>query len=171
VRKHPEARPTHMGDELMTTEYWRPVKDYEGLYEVSNLGSVRSMDRSIHTKTGVRHWQGKLLKPRIGSGGYALVSLYHAGRVIHPRIHVLVLETFVGPRPAPDYDCCHNDGNAANNSLCNLRWDTRRENHADLVRHGTAWFCDPAKVEAQRERCRANIKKIHLMRFTVNAQQ
>lgn len=150
----------------MSTEYWKPVVGYEGLYEVSNQGRARSLARCVHTKTGVRQWKGRVLKPRIGSGGYALVSLYDRERVLHVRVHVLVLETFVGPRPAKNYDCCHNDGNVTNNALNNLRWDTRKENHADLVRHGTAWFLDPLKLEAQRDRCRANITKLHLMRST-----
>lgn len=51
-------------------------------------------------------------------------------------VHHLVLETFVGPRP-PGLEACHNDGNASNNELGNLRWDDRRGNMADAIRHGT----------------------------------
>jgi len=135
-------------------ELWRPVVGYEGLYEVSNMGRVRSLDRTIKNSRGLYKLKGKLMKPRQGSGGYFLVSFYDVGRITHKRVHVLVLETFIGNRPSPQHDACHNDGNPANNSLNNLRWDSRKENIKDLVKHGTAWFLDPAKLEAQRERCR-----------------
>ena len=137
-------------------EVWQPVQGYEGLYEVSDQGRVRSLDRTIRTSRGAYRLKGKLLKPRKGSGGYMLVSFYDVSRRAHKRVHVLVLETFLGDRPSSQHDACHNDGNPGNNALCNLRWDTRKENHRDLVRHGTAWFLDPIKLEAQRERCRQN---------------
>ena len=140
----------------MTTsvEVWKPVVGYEGLYEVSDQGRVRSLDRTIKSAKGFYNLNGKLLKPRKGSGGYYLVSFYNSGNCSHKRIHVVVLEAFAGNRPSPQHDACHNDGDPANNALVNLRWDTRKENHKDLVRHGTAWFLDPIKLEAQRERCR-----------------
>jgi hypothetical protein len=50
--------------------------------------------------------------------------------------HRLILLTFVGPCP-PGMECCHNDGNGSNNVLSNLRWDTRKSNRADSLRHGT----------------------------------
>ncbi len=50
-------------------------------------------------------------------------------------VHRLVLEAFVGPCP-PGLECCHEDGNSANNATTNLRWDTHQSNVADMVRHG-----------------------------------
>lgn len=141
-------------------EVWQPIRGYEGLYEVSDQGRVRSLDRTVKNSRGVYRLKGKPLKPRKGSGGYLLVTLYAVSRRDHKRVHVLVLETFRGDRPSPRHDACHNDGNPGNNALANLRWDTRKENHRDLVRHGTAWFLDPEKLEAQRERCRqANYRR------------
>jgi hypothetical protein len=51
-------------------------------------------------------------------------------------VHTLVLEAFVGPC-LPGMECCHRDGNPANNRLDNLRWDTRAANRRDMLRHGT----------------------------------
>ena len=141
-------------------EVWQPIKGYEGLYEVSDQGRVRSLNRTIKNSRGTYRLKGKTLSPRKGSGGYCLVTLYDVSRRSHQRVHVLVLETFRGARPSPKHDACHNDGNPANNALANLRWDTRKANHRDLVKHGTAWFLDPIKLEAQRERCRqANYRR------------
>jgi len=135
-------------------EVWQPVQGYEGLYEVSDQGQVRSLDRAIKNSKGTYRLKGKLLRPRKGSGDYMLVTLYDVTRRAHKRVHVLVLETFKGDRPSPRHDACHNNGDPSDNALRNLRWDTRKENHRDLVKHGTAWFLDPEKLEAQRERCR-----------------
>jgi hypothetical protein len=54
------------------------------------------------------------------------------------RVAPLVLEAFVGPRP-PGMDCCHDDGDSTNDALSNLRWDTKRANQADTLRHGRHW--------------------------------
>jgi hypothetical protein len=110
----------------MTTETWLPVVGYEGLYEVSDLGRVRS----AHGRSGWRvlksfNWEN-----------YRGAVLCKAGRQRQRRVHHLVAEAFIGPRP-PGHDCCHNDGNGSNNALINLRWDTRAGNLADRVEHGT----------------------------------
>lgn len=114
-------------------EEWRPVAGYEGSYEVSDHGNVRSIDRMIINKIGYKQrYRGKLLAPRATAEGYLRVGLPHADK----RIHRLVLEAFVGPCPE-GMEACHNDGNPANNHLGNLRWDTPSANNYDQVRHGT----------------------------------
>lgn len=60
-----------------------------------------------------------------------------AGNVQYFPVHTLLLLTFVGPRPSQYYDSCHNDGNAKNNFIDNLRWDTKQANANDRVKHGT----------------------------------
>lgn len=69
---------------------------------------------------------------------YLRVGLSCEGKPIkwHP-VHSLVLHAFIGPRPTPQHDSCHTDGNARNNHLSNLRWDTRQANADDRMRHGT----------------------------------
>jgi hypothetical protein len=111
-------------------ERWLPVADYEGIYEVSDQGRVRSLDRTVpHGHTGTRRAAGKVLCPVIDSVGYPFV---HLGRrpQRRVRIHVLVLETFVGPRPSGLHGL-HRDDVKTNGRLSNLRWGTQSENIAD----------------------------------------
>ena len=104
-------------------ERWRAVPGWPG-YNVSNTGKVR----------GSRGW---VLSPYyLKRGGYAYVDLRQGGRRKNSRVHILVLEAFVGPRRAGQ-ECRHLDGNPANNCLENLRWGSPRENGADRVRHGS----------------------------------
>lgn len=110
-------------------ETWKrhPV---HGNYEVSDAGRVRRC--VAYSSTSV----GKILRPGKDKDGYRRVSLCEAGKSIaYKKVHVLVLETFVGLAP-PGHCGCHNDGDNTNNALVNLRWDTMKGNHADRERHG-----------------------------------
>lgn len=73
---------------------------------------------------------------REDGGGYLSVCLWKASKGHMRRVHQLVLETFVGPRPK-GMECRHLDGNKHNNHLKNLKWGTRSENQHDAVKHGT----------------------------------
>lgn len=120
-------------------ETWRSVVGYEGLYEVSDLGRVRSLDRVVDrpkTAGGPQRLRGRILRTTQRADGRLYVTLSKGGKVRPSRVSVLVLTAFVGPRPM-DLVGCHNDGNPANNSLSNLRWDTQSENMRDKGRHGT----------------------------------
>lgn len=112
---------------------------YEGRYEVSDRGSVRSLDRWVtYTggKLGARHLHlGKVLKVD-ERNGYALVPLSSNSKSRVAFVHRLVLEAFVGPRPI-GMEACHYDGDRQNNNVTNLRWDTRSNNVKDCLRHGT----------------------------------
>lgn len=102
-------------------ERWLPVVGYEGRYEVSDLGQVRRVG-------------GRLLKPgRVR--GHRHVSLCGDGKPRSVRLHLLVLEAFVGPRSA-GLEARHLDDDGDNNRLDNLCWGTRRENMLDRVRNG-----------------------------------
>lgn len=123
-------------DDTHTPEEWRPIVGHEGAYEVSDHGRVRSLDRIVHFPDGrKRRAAGRQLKPWLTTG-YPTVGIPGRDRNRKVFVHVLVLESFVGPRP-DGAACCHNDGNKQNNHLINLRWDTYSENNLDLVRHGT----------------------------------
>ena len=118
-------------------EVWKAVPGYEGRYEVSDQGRVRSLDRTVNQKsrwgtlyTSTR--KGQLLRPGRMPGGHLSVVI---GRGNSQCVHKLVLLAFVGP--APDkHECCHNNGNPADNRLENLRWGTRSENIKDAYAHG-----------------------------------
>lgn len=115
---------------MTTPEVWKSVPGYEGEYEVSSLGQVKSLDRI--DRGGKRFRKGTLLKPWVDDKGRPTVLL--AGK--NKRVCVLVLITFAGARPAGKV-ACHGDGNPSNNALSNLRWGTHSENAMDAVAHGT----------------------------------
>lgn len=120
-------------------EEWRPVHGWESLYEVSNLGRMRRLERRIVQSNGVvRKWTAALQQPWLNSNGYPtlmLSSVSHEPVRLNNLVHVAVLEAFVGPRPE-GMDACHWDGDRTNANLTNLRWGTRSENIADMIRHG-----------------------------------
>lgn len=117
------------------SEQWRPIPGYEGHYEVSSQGRVRSLARYTQ---GSRH---RLLTERVMSptlsNGYLAVQLVGDGRGKRKwHVHRLVALAFIGPKP-DGWDTCHGDGDRLNNSAENLRYDTRRANILDAVAHGT----------------------------------
>lgn len=102
---------------------WLPVVGYEGDYEVSDDGQVRSLLRA----------KPHVLRPGIMKrGGYPHVSLRGKTRTVH----TLMLEAFVGPRPAGDIHGCHKDDVPDHNVISNLEWGTRSKNYLDAVRNG-----------------------------------
>lgn len=118
------------------TERWLPVPGYEDLYEVSDLGRVRSVDRVIPRKTGLARYRGQVLKVWIRPSGYAQVVLSASGRQQSYLVHELVAAAFIGPRPGRLW-VAHNDGDPSNNAASNLRYDTPTGNHGDKRAHGT----------------------------------
>lgn len=133
------------------TEIWKAVVGFEGAYEVSNLGRVRSLDRTIHTvsRRGLAHTKrlkGRVLKPMINKKrhGYRYVNLHRDNEQTLRRVAGLVSAAFIGPRPADKYTC-HNDGIVTNDRADNLRYDTPKNNTADMEKHGTLLFGERQK--------------------------
>jgi hypothetical protein len=117
-------------------EEWRPVVGWEGMYEVSDQGRVRSLERTCPGRWGTRRVPSKMLTPSPNNHGVAAVGLYDGnGKRSTQRVCQLVLEAFVGPKPAK-LDCCHWNDDPSDNRLENLRWDTRSANQLDAVRNG-----------------------------------
>lgn len=122
---------------MSVEEEWRAVPGWEGLYEVSSFGRVRSLDRFVASSRGHQQMRrGRVLKPPLDRGGRRFVGLHRDGQVTQCKVYKLVLEAFVGPRPER-FDACHNDGNQLNDRLDNLRWASRSDNMLDAVKHGT----------------------------------
>lgn len=130
---------SRIGGRSRTKEEWRPVVGYEGRYEVSSLGRVRSVARSVwipatwRTAAYRRRERGRLLSPSRLRKGYRRVNLEGVAHSVHR----LVLEAFVGPCHE-GMEGCHCDGNPGNNAIDNLRWDTRKGNWDDRRKHGNA---------------------------------
>lgn len=113
--------------ENLLNEIWKPVKGYEGLYEVSNLGNVRSLDRYVMHGNRCCLLKGKPIVSFPNSRGYLRATLYKNGQGKKYFVHRLVAETFIpNPNNLPCID--HIDRNYLNNSTDNLRWCTQKEN-------------------------------------------
>lgn len=116
-------------------EIWSAVPGWEGIYEVSDRGQVRSLDRLVRRSDGSqRSFPGRLLKGSLDNNGYRQVDLCRPGARRVAFVHHLVLEAFVGFRP-DGMECRHLDGDTNNNELCNLAWGTPAENSKDRARH------------------------------------
>lgn len=117
------------------TEVWAPVPLYEGLYEVSDRGEVRSVERQLPDG---RHVQGFLLSQnRVGPDrSYFAVHLYRDNHRRARRVAGIVAEVFLGPCP-PGHEVRHMNGNSFDNRATNLAYGTSSQNHLDQVRHGT----------------------------------
>lgn len=120
-------------------EVWVPVEGFEGCYEISNLGRLKSMPRLRRNRYGiccpVGGANGKVIPGTSNKSSYVWFRLYGTDKARDVSAHCLVLESFVGPCPK-GMQGCHNDGNPRNNCLDNLRWDTPKNNQKDRERHG-----------------------------------
>lgn len=115
-------------------EEWRPVVGYEGFYEVSDQGRVRSLDheRPNSLTGGVSKHPGKILTPVANKGGH--VRVYMKGK--RHFVHRLVCRAFKGAPPVDRPLVLHWDGVPTNNRSDNLRWGSSSDNEADKLRHG-----------------------------------
>ena len=117
-------------------EIWKDIKGYEGLYQVSNLGRVRSMDRTVSTGKGIRTHRGKILKLHLdGKHNYYQVCLSKNNIVYTKQVHRLVAETFIS-RLDDTTQINHKDGNKKNNYVDNLEWCTQSENQIHALNFG-----------------------------------
>lgn len=106
-------------------EIWKDIKGYEGLYQVSNLGNVKSLEKRVNGKKCHRVFKEKQLKPIETNKGYLRVKLCHKGKISKARVHRLVAETFI---EKPNLEVNHINGDKKDNRLENLEWVTGKEN-------------------------------------------
>jgi hypothetical protein len=119
-------------------EVWSTIKDYEGLYEVSNMGRVRSLDREqsraiVGLETYIK--KGQVLSPRLQRQGYQLVALFKNGKREDKLIHRIVAEAFI-PNPLKKETVNHKDNVKGNNVVNNLEWATQSENSKHAFDNG-----------------------------------
>lgn len=117
----------------MTEEHWKPVKGYEGQYEVSDKGRVRSIDRYIpyqKNPSKKAHIKGKMKKPFVAHDGYLRVALSKNGKSKKFFVHRLVLEAF-SPNPDPEHltQINHKNEITNDNRVENLEWCTQTYNN------------------------------------------
>ncbi|UXO93890.1 HNH endonuclease [Pseudanabaena phage Pan2] len=121
-------------------EIWLPVKGYEKSYEVSSLGRIRSLDRFVNLRQGLkRKAPGKLMNPSVNNQGYLTVTLGAESGPKNYKLHKLVATAFLG-EPKEGQEVRHLDGNPQNNAIENLAWGTHSENMQDQIAHGNHWW-------------------------------
>ena len=118
---------------------WKPISGYEGYYEVSDTGEIRSVDRIIFdVNENARHLSGKPMKLTKSKGrnddGYYVVNLRNGGSKVIP-VHILVAKEFV-PNPNMLPTVNHIDGDKSNNHAWNLEWVSYRDNNIHALNHG-----------------------------------
>lgn len=150
-------------------EEWRPVKGYEGYYEVSDLGRVRSLDRVVYSSFKGT-WKSRLVKGRIlkaldnGSAmGYLFVNLNKNGKTKEFYVHRLVADAFI-PNPNNFPIINHKDENAKNNSADNLEWCTQKYNcnyggHIERVRRFLLSDKNPNRGKPRPEKFKEKVRK------------
>lgn len=126
----------HPSSEQYADEQWKAIPGWEGFYEASDMGRIRSVRRTVKTATGKRTFRSQIIKPTVRKDLHLTVGLYRDGIGKCMRVHRLVMAAFVGPCPE-GMEVCHNNGNPADNQPSNLRYDTRSENMIDAAIQGT----------------------------------
>ena len=123
----------------MVTEIWKPVPGFEGQYEVSDMGRVRSVERYVERlnrwgTTTRQLYPGRMLTPILINSGYLSYHLYDQGHRKPMLGHWIVALAFGIPGEGPEIN--HKDTDKTNNQRSNLHWCTRKENVAHAKAHG-----------------------------------
>lgn len=116
-------------------EIWADIPNYEGLYQVSNLGRIRSLDKIVDNKRGIYKKYGRIKTISNASYGYKSVGLCKDGVRKTWLIHILVAKAFI-PNPLGKRTINHINCNKTDNRVCNLEWATYSENIKHAFAHG-----------------------------------
>ena len=116
-------------------EIWKDIRGYEGLYQVSSLGRVKSLAKEILIKNGyTRHQEERFLALHPNTHGYLTVGIYKNAKRKHRTIHRLVAEAFL-PNRDKSLEVNHKDGDKINNRVDNLEWCSGYKNLAHAYEH------------------------------------
>lgn len=151
---------------MTAKEIWKPIEETDGLYQISNLGRVKSMSRFHKTKDAGYYSKEKILKPTMDNLGYLRISLRKPNGFNTRngyktfRVHLLVAKAFI----ENEYNLPvvnHKDGNKQNNCMDNLEWCTYRDNilHAFKTGLNDSKKHKPKKYKRKCELAREYIKK------------
>lgn len=127
-------------------EEWKDINGYETLYQVSNMGRIRSVDRMVKNHHGTYYLKkGKIKSQRKKNNGYLIVDLYKDNIQKTCHVHRLVADAFI-PNPYGKETVNHRDGVVTNNVLDNLEWATPREQNLHFYRNGLKTQCSIQKT-------------------------
>ncbi len=123
---------------MIKVEEWRAIPSYEGFYEVSSLGRVKSLPRVVERKDNrSQSVRGGILKLAKNQHGYLQIGLKIANTRKNKEVHTLVALAFIGPRPE-GLIVLHGENGRLDNSVGNLSYGTYKQNEQDKHRYGTA---------------------------------
>jgi hypothetical protein len=136
-----------MTTDQASNESWKDVPGYEGFYQVSDHGRVRSLGRYVLGAQGkVQRWAaGRILKQGVAGVGYPIVALCRDGKCTSNNVHSLVMRAFAGPPPV-GHEINHIDLDKTNNRLDNLEYVTSQGNSLHAIRSGAF---DPSTVKGE----------------------
>lgn len=147
--------------EVTADEIWRPIPGYEGWYEASNIGNVRSLPRTTDRAGIPVRLAGRVLRQSpSGKAGIPAVTLCRLSKRFTAPVSVLMMLAFVGPCPRGLW-VCHENGNAGDNRIENLRYGTPKSNTQDAIRHGTWLRGERSKVSKLREADVIEIRRLY----------
>lgn len=131
---------------VVLNEVWKDIKGYEGYYQISNKGKVKSLERRREGKGEKGILKERLLKTTVNSDGYPLVKLYQKGKGKSIKVHRLVVEAFIREDDSKEY-ISHIDGNKENNNVTNLERCTPSEN----IVHAYNNELNPVRLDLNKE--------------------
>ncbi len=152
----------------VNTEIWKSIPGYEGMYEVSDKGNVRSIERLVTTREGIKQkYSGFLLKPELTANGYHRVTLSKNNKTNRMSVHRIVLAAFVGQD-----DCCvdHINEDKVDNRLSNLRYCSMRQNAVwgkyKTKKNSSLYGVTRTRYNTYRARIIVNRRRLHLGQFS-----
>lgn len=122
-------------------ETWKDIPGYEGFYQISNLGTVKSLERTVCSASSsvkTRNLKERVIVHHLSgdSTKYPTVTIQKDGKKQKFKIHLLLLELFKGKRPSPDHVARHLNDDPMDFSLSNLEWGTQSQNMKDKFKNG-----------------------------------
>lgn len=135
-------------------EIWKDIPGYEGLYQASNKGQIRSLDKDVWNGHAYYKVPGRIMRPKIKNSGYKELVLRKNNKAKSITVHRLVCITFNGDKRNEHPVVCHRDGDSLNNNAENLYWATHKQNSQDMIDHGNSTFGKKARA------CQLNKKQV-----------
>lgn len=137
----------------MEQEIWKDIKGFEGLYQISNLGRAKSLDRIILTKNNKKQfYKGIILKQTPDKKGYFRIKISKNNKIFTKQIHTLVAQAFI-PNIKNKKEVNHKDLNKQNNCITNLEWVSRKENMQHAFQNGVLNNFYEKSKKYNKEKC------------------